>query len=424
MRLRSWLIPALLALTLPIYQAPVHAQEPASPPADVLHADGVPPHDGLDGVYRRFVRAYRELDSATMGALYTADALYLPAGGPMQRGREEVEAGFRSFFDHVRAGGATLAIGFEILDRQVAEALATDVGIYTLRRIGPGGEASPASRGKFTVVAVREDDGAWRFHVDSFSPLSEPEPADEGAGDPAPAESAEPPPAASAASAVDAGLEVRELRPGVWLHVSHHTFPNGTRFPSNGLAVANGDGLLLVDTAWGEVATAELLDRLEEVTGRPVRRAVSTHFHYDRTAGSDVLKARGVEVLAQPRTVPLASALGMPTPDAPVDALAEPGGHATVGPVELFYPGAGHSEDNLVVWVPEAQVLFGGCAVRDGATTSLGNTADADLASWPEAIRRVRERYPEAEVVVPGHGDPGGPELLDHTIEILKAVRP
>jgi glyoxylase-like metal-dependent hydrolase (beta-lactamase superfamily II) len=77
-----------------------------------------------------------------------------------------------------------------------------------------------------------------------------------------------------------------------------------------------------------------------------------------------------------------------------------------------------------VVWVPEAKVLFGGCAVREAATSSAGNTADADMASWPEAIRRVRARYPEAEVVVPGHGEPGDAELLDHTIELLETGPP
>jgi metallo-beta-lactamase class B VIM len=31
----------------------------------------------------------------------------------------------------------------------------------------------------------------------------------------------------------------------------------------------------------------------------------------------------------------------------------------------------------------------------------------------------VRERFGAAAIVVPGHGEPGGPELLDHTLELL-----
>jgi glyoxylase-like metal-dependent hydrolase (beta-lactamase superfamily II) len=51
--------------------------------------------------------------------------------------------------------------------------------------------------------------------------------------------------------------------------------------------------------------------------------------------------------------------------------------------------------------------------------------ADADVAEWPASIRRVLERYPQAEVVVPGHGEVGGVELLRHTITLAEqAARP
>ena len=72
------------------------------------------------------------------------------------------------------------------------------------------------------------------------------------------------------------------------------------------------------------------------------------------------------------------------------------------GPVELFYPGAAHSTDNLVVYVPSANVLYGGCAVHELSSTSAGNVADADLAEWPTSVERIQKHYPEAEVVIPG----------------------
>ena len=81
------------------------------------------------------------------------------------------------------------------------------------------------------------------------------------------------------------------------------------------------------------------------------------------------------------------------------------------GPVELFYPGAAHSTDNLVVYVPSANVLYGGCAVHELSSTSAGNVADADLAEWPTSVERIQKHYPEAEVVIPGHGLPGGLRL-------------
>src|SRR5688572_8239064 len=44
---------------------------------------------------------------------------------------------------------------------------------------------------------------------------------------------------------VSPDLQVREIRPGVFLHTSWRPLADGTRFPSNGLVVREGDGLLL-----------------------------------------------------------------------------------------------------------------------------------------------------------------------------------
>jgi metallo-beta-lactamase class B len=49
--------------------------------------------------------------------------------------------------------------------------------------------------------------------------------------------------------------------------------------------------------------------------------------------------------------------------------------------------------------------------------------SDADVKQYPASIRRVLERYPKAELVVPGHGDVGGRELLEHTLALF-AARP
>ena len=222
-----------------------------------------------------------------------------------------------------------------------------------------------------------------------------------------------PPPSAST-------VELDSLRPGVWIHVSTYTYPDGSRFSSNGLVVRDGDGLTLVDTAWGERLTVALLDRIEREIRRPVRRAVVTHAHGDRTAGADVLRDRGIPVLAHPRTIELALESGLPPPSDSLSGISTPGSALTLGPIEIFYPGPGHAPENLMVWVPGEKVLFGGCAVRPADATTLGNTAHASRSEWPIAIERARKRYPGAEVVVPGHGAIGGADLLRHTLSLLR----
>ncbi|HMB91491.1 MAG TPA: subclass B1 metallo-beta-lactamase [Rhodothermales bacterium] len=222
------------------------------------------------------------------------------------------------------------------------------------------------------------------------------------------------------AASTPVDIELQEIRPGVWVHTSSYTYPGGTRFSANGLLVQDGDSLLLVDTAWGELQTLALLDRVASEIGLSVRRAVVTHFHYDRLAGVDVLETQGVDVLAHPLTQRLAISLGTPVPDSTMHTLREPGSARRVGPVEVFYPGPGHAEDNLMVWVPNQRVLFGGCAIRAAEASALGNTMSANVAAWPEAIRRAQARYREVEVVVPGHGSIGGADLLTHTLNLFE----
>ncbi len=215
------------------------------------------------------------------------------------------------------------------------------------------------------------------------------------------------------------GLQVEQLRPGVWMHTSYNTF-NGVLYPSNGLIVREGDHLVLLDSAWGADATEELLVWIDEEIGLPVDRALSTHFHDDRTGGVEVLEAAGIPVWSHPMTQRLSAEEGNPVPPHALSGIEAPGSTADFGTLEVLYPGGGHARDNIMVWLPGPKILYGGCAVRELATDHLGNTADADLAYWPQAIRHAQARYPDAEMVIPGHGAPGGPELLEHMHELFE----
>ena len=216
---------------------------------------------------------------------------------------------------------------------------------------------------------------------------------------------------------VSDSLSVQQIAPGVWIHTSRRALANGVIFPGNGLIVRDGDALFLVDTAWGPDITLELLDWIDAELGLPVKAAVVTHFHDDSMGGTAVLEDRGIPVLGGPMTVALGSEAGLASP-APIPELMN-GPVATIGPLEVFYPGPAHSRDNVVVWIPRARALFGSCAVRSPTFPGRGNTADGDLRGWPQAMRRVGDRYPDAAIVVPGHGPPGDISLLSHTIDLF-----
>lgn len=215
-------------------------------------------------------------------------------------------------------------------------------------------------------------------------------------------------------------LTIQRIRENVWIHTSFMELASGYRFPANGLIVDTGDAIVLIDTAWGIEANRELLEWIRQDLGKSVRSVIVTHFHEDSLGGAPVLSEAGIPFFSSKLTRTMARTTGLPRPDS-IDGLDVPGSAVQLHGVEVFYPGPGHSADNLVVWLGAEKVLFGSCAVRSPTFSGKGNTADASLDEWPESIRSVKVRYPEARVVVPGHGPPGSIELLDHTIALFDA---
>nr|WP_239015192.1 subclass B1 metallo-beta-lactamase [Archangium violaceum] len=208
-------------------------------------------------------------------------------------------------------------------------------------------------------------------------------------------------------------VRVQRLAPGVWLHVTLAGEDWG-RVPANGLLIEDGESSLLVDTGWNARQAEHLLAWARDTLHRPVRAAVVTHFHVDRTGGVPALTAQGLPVYAREETARLAAERGLPVPAQRIADTQE------WGPLSLFFPGAGHARDNLVVWHRDSGLLFGGCFVKEAGAKELGNVADADVSAWPESLERLRQHYPDVRTVVPGHGLPGGPELLTYTQALLR----
>lgn len=214
------------------------------------------------------------------------------------------------------------------------------------------------------------------------------------------------------------GVMVRRLAERVWLHVTVE--PGAGRYESNGLIIDTGDGSsLLIDTAWDDAQTG-VLARWAAERGMPIRRAIPTHFHSDRLGGIDTLRALGVTMTGLDLTRQLAAAKGITAPEVLFTAAART--YAGEG-FEAFYPGAGHSRDNIVVWLSRERILFGGCLIKAAETRDMGNTADADVAHWDDAVTAVQARYPQAARVIPGHGSVGGPNVLTHTNALISAFQ-
>ncbi len=219
-----------------------------------------------------------------------------------------------------------------------------------------------------------------------------------------------------AASGQVPAFKIESLADDVFLHTSYREIKGYGVLDSNGLIVIDGDAAYLVDTPWSEEDTASLLSWLEQ-HGYELKASVSTHWHDDRTAGIGLLNFKSIPTYASRLTNRVLQEKGKPlatsTFDSAVFTLLQ-------DKIELYYPGPGHSEDNIVAWLPQQKLLFGGCLLRALGWQSPGNLSDANLDEWGNTINRIKNRYGDIDVVVPGHGEVGNRRILDHTFNIVE----
>jgi glyoxylase-like metal-dependent hydrolase (beta-lactamase superfamily II) len=213
-------------------------------------------------------------------------------------------------------------------------------------------------------------------------------------------------------------LIIEEIQEDVFLHKSFSRVDGFGLVSSNGLVVVENRKAFIVDTPWSEKDTAELVqwigDKDFELVG-----SISTHSHEDRTAGIKWLNTHSISTYASALTNELLKKdnkeLAKTSFEGMEFVLAD-------GLIEAFYPGGGHTIDNIVVWLQKSQILFGGCFVRSLGSKSLGYTGEAYIEKWPDSVEKVLLRYPDVKIVIPGHGEAGDVQLLIHTKQLAESA--
>ena len=212
-------------------------------------------------------------------------------------------------------------------------------------------------------------------------------------------------------------LEIIQLTPNIYIHLSCAEFQGIGRFASNGMILTEGDQAFLFDTPPNVQLTQQLVDWMSQTMKLKIVGFIPNHWHIDCMGGLSYLNSIGVKSYANQMTIDIAKVKNLPLPTKDFkDSLT-----LYLGKREIFcyYPGAGHSMDNIVTWLPDEKILFGGCLLKSPETNNKGNTKDADLKAWPVTVQKVKNRFLEARIVIPGHGVIGDASIFDHTIAIV-----
>ena len=208
-----------------------------------------------------------------------------------------------------------------------------------------------------------------------------------------------------------------------WREVGDRVFVRRYEFFDQNIGVVLGDeGMLVVDTRTSPTQADEVIEELRELTRRPTSVVVDTHGHSDHCFGNQrfrpapiwghdrcvaMLKTTGERQRAAlianiPDLAQELASLVIDPPDQTFGDRAtveiDPGGRS----VELRFLGRGHTDNDIVVLVEDADVLFAGDLLENDATPFFDDGYPMD---WPATVERVVALA--TGVVVPGHGSIG-----------------
>jgi len=220
----------------------------------------------------------------------------------------------------------------------------------------------------------------------------------------------------SKAFASQADLEEKKVS---FTKLSDHAYAYTAEGDPNTGIVVGDDAVMVIDTQATPVMAADVIRRIREVTDKPIKYVVLSHYHAVRVLGASAYQPE--HVIASEDTLSLihergeqdkASEIGrFPRLFRNVESVPKGltwptmtfTGKMTLWlgklEVQLLQLGRGHTKGDTVVWLPQERILFSGDLVEYDATPYAG---DAYFNDWPATLDRVAALKPAQ--LVPGRG--------------------
>ena len=200
--------------------------------------------------------------------------------------------------------------------------------------------------------------------------------------------------------------------------LSEHAYAYTAEGDPNTGVIVGDDAVMVIDTQATPVMAQDVIRRIREVTDKPIRYVVLSHYHAVRVLGAsgyapdhviasrdtyDLIVERGAQDMQSEierfprlfRAVESVPGLTWPT------IVFERRMTLMLGKlqVELMQLGRGHTKGDTVAWLPQEKILFSGDLVEYDATPYTG---DAYLTDWPATLDAIAALGPEK--LVPGRG--------------------
>lgn len=206
------------------------------------------------------------------------------------------------------------------------------------------------------------------------------------------------------------------LKKNAFVHISFLQTQTWGKVGCNGMIYIHKNQAYIFDTPADNETSEALIKTLEEQKIK-IKGVVVNHFHNDCLGGLEAFHKKGIKSYASEKTIELAKKDSVTIPQI---GFKE---HLTlrIGKKEIVnqFLGEAHTKDNIISFIPSENIMFGGCMVKE-LNAGKGFLGDANEKEWSSTIRNVKKAFPTAQFIVPGHGKPGGQELLDFTIKLFE----
>lgn len=220
--------------------------------------------------------------------------------------------------------------------------------------------------------------------------------------------------------AENAKLKISHLTGDFYIYTTYNTYQENL-IPANGVYLVTNNGVVMFDTPWDTTQFQPLLDSIKFKHNKSVVMCFATHWHSDKTAGLEYYRQQGVKTY----TTVLTDELSKKNNKKRAEFLMEKDTVFNVGQYsfETYYPGPGHTEDNIVIWFKKEKILYGGCLIKGVDDENLGYLGDGNVTEYASTLKRVQKKCLNPKFIITAHSGWKNINSLKHSLMMAKELK-
>jgi len=202
----------------------------------------------------------------------------------------------------------------------------------------------------------------------------------------------------------------------------------------NTVVLTGDDGVLMVDTKV-ENAVDALCAKIAELSAKPIRFAIITHWHFDHIGGNEKIAKSGATIIAHENVrkhmgiehdMKILNAKVPPAPEIArplVTFKKEITFHLNGETVKVLHVEPGHTDGDAVIYFQNANVIHMGDLYFEGLYPFIGIYSGGSINSMIKVINQILPMIDDNTKVVPGHGPLSNKAQLQKYVSMLTTIR-